>query len=97
MISISHIVIVRFFSFFPEQGVRFKTIGKAVTKGTKQIGKTLTNLADSPDKRAQERLAKINTPQFYDRSARKGNIKDVAPTSNEDSMGLDAGKFSQMK
>lgn len=75
-----------------EQGARFKTIGKAVTKGTKQIGKTLTNLADSPDKRAQERLAKINTPQFYDRSTRKGNIKDVAPASNENSMGLDAGK-----
>ena len=75
-----------------DQGVRLKTIGKAVTKGTKQIGKTLTNLADSPDKRAQERLAKIHTPQFYDKSTRKGNIKDVAPTSNENSMGLDTGK-----
>jgi hypothetical protein len=68
-----------------------------VTKGTKQIGKTLTNLADSPDKRvrirAEKRLAKIQTPQFYDRSARKGNVKDIAPTSNENSMGLDTGKF----
>lgn len=74
-----------------------KTIGKAVTKGTKQIGKTLTNLADSPDKRAQERLAKIHAPQFYDRSTRKGNIKDVALKSNENSLGLDTGMFAVEK
>ena len=62
-----------------EQGIRLKSIGKAVSKGTKQIGKTLTNLTESPDKRAQERLAKVQTPQFYGRSKRKGNVKDVNP------------------
>lgn len=69
-----------------------KSIGKAVSKGTQQIGKTLTNLADSPDKRAQERLAKINTPQFYDRSARKGNLKDVGQSLDDGDLGMDAGE-----
>ncbi|KAG7355258.1 vacuolar-sorting-associated protein 13 C-terminal domain containing protein [Nitzschia inconspicua] len=73
-----------------EQGVRFKTIGKVVSKGTQHIGKKLTNLTESPDKRAQERIAKINTPQFYDRSARKGNIKDVSPSLDDGGLGMDA-------
>jgi hypothetical protein len=77
---------------FKEQGTRFKSIGKAVTKGTQQIGKTLTILADSPDKRAQERLAKIHTPQFYERSARKGNLKDVGPSFDDGSLGMDTGE-----
>jgi hypothetical protein len=47
---------------FPEQGARLKLIGKAVSKGTQHIGKTLTILADSPDKRGQGRLVKIHTP-----------------------------------
>ncbi len=75
-----------------EQGVRLKSIGKVVSKGTQQIGKTLTNLADSPDKRAQGRLAKVNTPQFYDREARKGNIKNAGTVANDGSLGMDTGK-----
>jgi hypothetical protein len=76
-----------------EQGVRLKSLGKAVTKGTKQIGKTLTNLADSPDKRAQERLAKINTPQFYDWEKRKGNVTHQGALL-EGSLGMDTGKLA---
>jgi hypothetical protein len=56
---------------FLEHGVGFKSIGKAVTKGTKKIGKTLTTMADSPDKRGQGRLAQVNQPQFYNRDIRK--------------------------
>lgn len=75
-----------------ENGVGLKSLGKAVTKGTKQIGKTLTNLADSPDKRAQERLAKINTPQFYDWEKRKGNVKEQDKLL-DGSLGMDTGTF----
>lgn len=46
-------------------------------------------MADSPDKRAQERLAKINTPQFYDRSARKGNVKDVVASIDDGGLGME--------
>jgi hypothetical protein len=78
---------------FVEQGVRLKSIGKAVTKGTKKIGKTLTTMAESPDKRGQERFAKINAPQFYEKE-KKGNLKDVAPASAAASLGMDTGTYN---
>jgi hypothetical protein len=69
-----------------------KSLGKAVSKGTQQIGKTLTILADSPDKRGQGRIAKIHTPQFYERTARKGNLKDVGPSFDDGGLGMDTGE-----
>lgn len=82
-----------FSRFFPEQGTRFKSIGKAALKGTKQIGKTLTAISDSPDRRGQGRLAQVNAPQFYNRQNRKDKTNN--PHANQvphGSLGLDTGK-----
>jgi hypothetical protein len=77
---------------FLERGVGFKSIGKAVTKGSKKIGKTLTTMADSPDKRGQGRLAQVNTPQFYNRDIRKDKAKQTKLVA-DGSLGLDTGKL----
>ena len=74
--------------------VGLKSFGKAVTKGTKKIGRTLTTIADSPDKRAQERVAKVVTPKAKKRRQRKGNVKHMRSAQNE-SLGLDIGKFTK--
>lgn len=76
-------------------GVGLKSFGKAVTKGTKKIGRTLTTIADSPDKRAQERVAKVVTPKAKKRRQRKGNVKHMRSAQNE-SLGLDIGKFTNV-
>lgn len=78
----------------PEQGARFKSIGKAALKGTKQIGKTLTAISDSPDRRAQGRLAQVSAPQFYNRQNRKDKArKPQVNVMAHDSLGLDTGTF----
>jgi hypothetical protein len=41
-----------------------KSIGKAVTKGTKQFAKAATAIAESPDKRGQGKLFLVQNPQF---------------------------------
>jgi len=76
-----------------EQSVGFKKIGKAALKGTKHIGKTLTAISDSPDRRGQGRVAQLNTPQFYSRENRKEKGKKVMKVAGA-SMGLDAGMIS---
>jgi len=75
-----------------EQSAGLKSIGKAVTKGTKKIGRTLTNLADTPDKRAQERVAKMATPKARDGRRRKGNVKHKRASVECKSLGLDIGE-----
>jgi hypothetical protein len=77
-----------------EQGPSLKAIGIAALKGTKQIGKTLTAISDSPDRRGQGRLAKINARQSNARENRKSK-KLRANTANpgyHDSLGLEHGK-----
>lgn len=76
-----------------EHATRFKSIGKAALKGTKQIGKTLTAISDSPDKRGQGRLAQISAPQFYNRQQRNDKLKYQHATAlSNESLGLDIGK-----
>jgi hypothetical protein len=70
-----------------------KSIGKVVTKGTKQIGKTLTTMSDSPNKRGQSRLSQIQNPQFRKSEARKEKKKTTKMVEGS-SLGLDTGKFS---
>lgn len=41
-----------------------KSIGKVVTKGTKQFAKAATAIAESPDKRGQGKLFLVQNPQF---------------------------------
>lgn len=74
-----------------EQGARFKSLGKAALKGTKQIGKTLTAISDSPDRRAQGRLAQVQASQFTQRHKRKQ--WNQTPVLASDSLGLDGGKL----
>lgn len=75
-----------------EQGTRFKSIGKAALKGTKQIGKTLTAISDSPDRRAQGRLAQVHASQFTQRHKRKEKGRNQRGVLSNESLGLDGGK-----
>lgn len=76
-------------------GSSLKSIGKVVTKGTKQIGKTLTAIAESPDKRGQGRLFLMQNPQFSNRRSsaktKKGRSKNVQVEGSV--LGLDTGKL----
>ncbi|CAJ1965882.1 unnamed protein product [Cylindrotheca closterium] len=73
-----------------EQGVRFRAIGKAAIQGTKQIGKTLTAMSDSPDKRGRGKLAEIKDAQFSQREKRKRKSKRKSVVKEKDqSLGLD--------
>ena len=77
-----------------EQNVGLKLIGKAVSKGTKKIGKTLTTLADSPDKRAQQRVAKMATPKAKGKRGKRRNLITKRLSNNDSgSLGLDIGKW----
>lgn len=79
-----------------EQGVRFKAIGKAAIKGTKQIGKTLTAMSDSPDKRGRGKLAEVNAAQFQQREKRKRKAKGKQAISvSDESLGLDTSEFHE--
>lgn len=75
-----------------DQGVGLKSIGKAAMKGTKKIGKTLTAISDSPDKRGQGRMAKVKNPQFHSRENRKDKGKHTKVISDSD-LGFDTGKL----
>lgn len=78
-----------------EQGVRFIAIGKAAIQGTKQIGKTLTAMSDSPDKRGRGKLAEVNAVQFSQRDQRQRQSKRKSVMKATDqSLGLDTSKFS---
>ena len=72
-----------------------KSIGKAVTKGTKQFGKAVTAMAESPDKRGQGKLFLAQHPQF---SAFKGSSKERKGLSDvhvEGSpLGIDTGELA---
>lgn len=70
----------------------------AALNGTKQIGKTLTAISDSPDRRGQGRLAKINARQLYSRENRKNKNTHVDPSiaAYNESLGLENGKISSL-
>lgn len=77
-----------------EQGVRFKAIGKAAIQGTKQIGKTLTAMSDSPDKRGRGKLAEVNAAQHTQQKKRKRKSKRKSTAKATDqSLGLDTSKL----
>jgi hypothetical protein len=77
-------------------GSGLKSIGKAVTKGTKQVGKTLTTIAESPDRRGQGKFFLIQNPQFSSlRSSdkrKKGRSKVHVPVEGG-ALGLDTGRI----
>jgi hypothetical protein len=63
-----------------------------VTKGTKQIGKTLTAMSDSPDRRGQGRLNKLQYPQAQRDGGKKEKIKKTKMVL-DGSLGLDTGMY----
>lgn len=67
--------------------MRFRAIGKAAIQGTKQIGKTLTAMSDSPDKRVRSKLAEVNAGQSSQQEKRK-QVK-----VSDQSLGLDNSKL----
>lgn len=65
-----------------------KSIGKAVTKGTKKIGKTLTAISDSPDRRGRGRLLMMQQPQTFS----SGEVRSALPTPTSGKpLGLEIG------
>ncbi|GKY92544.1 hypothetical protein MPSEU_000224700 [Mayamaea pseudoterrestris] len=65
-----------------------KSIGKAGKAVTKQLGKTLTKIGDSPDKRGHEKLFLVQNPQF----ATKNKEKDLNNRiDGKSDLGLDLG------
>ena len=66
-----------------------KSIGKAVTMGTKQIGKTLTSMSDSPDRRGKGKVFLLQNPQYH-RGVSKRPKNDVnMAAAIAGSLGLD--------
>jgi hypothetical protein len=76
-------------------GSSLKSIGKVVTKGTKQLGKTLTTIAESPDKRGQVRFFLMQNPQFSNPHSsvktKKGRSENVQVEGSV--LGLDTGRL----
>lgn len=69
-----------------------KSIGKAGKAVTKQLGKTLTKIGDSPDKRGHEKLFLVQNPQFLPNRGRRKEPQ--IPKSNKRDLGLDTGKIA---
>ena len=69
-----------------------KSFGKAVSKGTKQIGKTLTAISDSPVKRGKGLIVGLQSPDFHSSIRRSTFKKNVTSAfSSGGIMGLDTG------
>ena len=63
-----------------------------MSKGTKKIGRTLTTLADTPDKRAQDLVVNVVSPKAKRGRRKKGKVKHVQSAIGNESLGLDLGK-----
>lgn len=74
-----------------ENIVGLKSIGKAGKAVTRQLGKTLTAISESPDKRAQEKLAHVQNPNLFVTSSERNarNLKRMADTGAS----VDRGKL----
>lgn len=74
-----------------------KSLGKAVSKGTKQIGKTLTAISDSPVKRGKVVVLGLQNPAVHKKKTGKlFNKKNVSFASMGGStLGLDTGNLGE--
>jgi hypothetical protein len=82
-----------FFSYHilsPDNVVGFKSIGKAGKAVTKQLGKTLTSIGESPDQRGHQKLLQAQTPQFASTTTKNVNTPHVKAFATD--LGLDSGK-----
>jgi len=78
----------------PENLGGLKTIGKAGKAVTKQLGKTLTAIGDSPDKRGLNKMQLAQNPRLLlsSRKKRHRNFKG----RNKTDLGLESGKVTNM-
>jgi hypothetical protein len=70
-----------------------KSLGKAVSKGTKQIGKTLTAMSDSPDKRGKGLVFNLQNPDRLRTSNRRKMFQHnvTFAATGVSTLGLDTG------
>lgn len=68
-----------------------KSIGKAGKAVTKQVGKALTKIGESPDKRGHEKMFLVQNPQFLT-AAQQAKDQRITPEAKAD-LGLDTGTF----
>jgi hypothetical protein len=71
-----------------------KSIGKAGKAVTKQLGKTLTKIGDSPDKRGHEKLFLVQNPQFFSKKTVEKDAKTKKISKID--LGLDTGEHAQL-
>ena len=81
-----------FLTFHVVTNAGLKSFGKAVSKGTKKIGRSLTTLTESPDKRAQDRVSNAVSPKAKKGRRKKDNVDHVRSAFDNESLGLDIGK-----
>lgn len=72
-----------------------KSIGKASKAVTKQLGKTLIKIGDSPDKRGHEKLFLVQNPQFLSAKAKEKETKTYV--DNMTDLGLDTGMLCLLR
>jgi hypothetical protein len=68
-----------------------KSIGKAGKAVTKQLGKTLTKIGESPDKRGHEKLFLVQNPQFLSTKVKEKDLKTHLPVDDKTDLGLETG------
>jgi len=80
----------------PPRGTRgefgLKTIGKASKAVTKQLGKTLTKIGESPDKRGLEKLLAVQNPQVQSPGIQGKDRETRVTDETQTDLGLDTGK-----
>jgi hypothetical protein len=66
------------------------SIGKAGKAVTKQLGKTLTSMGDSPNKRGHNKVLLAQKPQLLDMP--RNRRQSTFPTENKTDLGMESGK-----
>lgn len=80
--------------YFTDTLVGLKSIGKAGKAVTKQLGKTLTSIAESPDQRGHQKLFLAQNPQLQSLKQKEG--KRIKKAGAKSDLGLDTGTFIRL-
>ena len=87
----NRILTVIFFRRSQEGLAGLKSIGKAGKAVTKQLGRTLVKISDSPDKRGHEKLFLVQNPQLFARKLKEKDAKTHIDATATNDLGLDTG------
>jgi len=74
------------------ENLGLKSIGRAGKAVTKQLGKTLTSMSDTPDKRGLKKMVTAQNPQFVPKTMERDRKVRIQAKSDLD---LDTGKSLQ--